>query len=77
MYFDCDLLQGELDHLMSSNKFERIWLLLTCIITNSCDDDHNHVCNTTNFDNSSTVADGLQQATQICDRISSKRYCLL
>ena len=51
---------------MSSNQFERIWLLLTCIITNSCDDDRNHVCNTTNFDNSSTVANGLQQATEMC-----------
>ena len=37
--------------------------LLTCIITNSCVDDHIHVCNTTNFNNSSTVANGLQQAT--------------
>ena len=51
--------------------------LLTCIITNFCVDEDIHVCNTINFDNSSTVANGLQQATQICDRISNERYCLL
>ena len=49
---------------MSLDKFGKN--LLISIITNSCVDDHNHVWNTTGFNNLNTVANELQQTTQMC-----------